>query len=94
MTVKNALVLLDIFITRNNKMAEDLVDPSKSWNCGFDFIKQLSETMANLTKDDIKVLELFKKQLLTNCKHPKKMRDREPGVQWYCIVLIQAKVRS
>jgi len=26
-----------------------------------------------------------KEQLVPNCKHPKKMRDRSPDDQWYCM---------
>ncbi len=85
MSVKKAIKLLDIFLERNNKLADDLIDPTKPWNGSFDFITPLIETLADLTKDDTKVLELIKKQLQTNCKHPKKMRDKDPEGQWYCM---------
>jgi len=85
MTKKNAIKILDIYIERNNKLANGLLDPTQPWNDSFDFIKRLVETLSDLTKDDTKVLELIKKQLQTNCKHPKKMRDKDPEGQWYCM---------
>ena len=33
----------------------------------------------------IENLELIRKELVPNCKHPKKMMDRTADGQWYCM---------
>ena len=85
MTVKKALELLNLFVERNKKMAEGFSDPSKSWNRNDECTKGLAHEIADLARQDLKVLELIKKELHVNCKHPKKMRDRTKDGQWYCM---------
>ena len=85
MTVKKAIRILDSYIKRNKSMAEILENPATSWNEKFDCMRELSKEMANLAKNDIKVFESIKQELQPKCKHPKKMRDKSPNGQWYCM---------
>lgn len=75
---------MDLFIQRNHKMIEGLINPNSSWNKNFDCTRELAQTIANLTQEEIQVLELIKKQLLPKCRHPKKMHDTCKGKK-YCI---------
>jgi len=85
MTVKKSLQLLDFLIDYETRMHTAISDPSKSWNIGNDSIGKLAKTLSDCHKDNIRVLNIIKKELITNCKHPKKMRDRTSDDQWYCM---------
>lgn len=85
MTVKKALELLSFLIQYETKMQNAMADPSKSWNVGTDSIKNLAKTLSESHRDSIQILNDIKKELVTNCKHPKKMRDREPSGKEYCM---------
>ncbi len=42
-------------------------------------------TLAKSHEDNVQVLKVIKKELVPNCKHPKKMRDKTADGQWYCM---------
>jgi len=85
MTVKKALKLLDFLIDYETRMHAAMSDPVKSWNVGDDSIGKLAKTLSDCHKDNIQVLNIVKKELIPNCKHPKKMRDKTADGQWYCM---------
>lgn len=85
MTIQKAIRILDAFIVKYQMEAEDLLSPQRSWNQNFDCLKELAATMSDSKRGDAQVLRLIKKELLVNCKHPKKMRDIDPKGNWYCM---------
>ena len=85
MTIQKAIKILDWLIETDQKIVEGFIDPTKSWNQNFDCTKELAQTMADLKKKDIETFVMIKKELEIKCKHPKKMRDRTPDGQWYCM---------
>lgn len=85
MVSKTAQQLLESLIEYETKMYNAMADPSKSWNTGKDSIKKLSCTLSDCHKENLHVLNLLKKELVPNCKHPKKMRDKTADGQWYCM---------
>ncbi len=85
MTVKKALEMLDFLIEYEKKMQDAMGDPTKSWNTGNDNIRYLAKTLSDSHKDNVRILNGIKKELVPNCKHPKKMRDRTSDGQWYCM---------
>ena len=85
MTVKKALKLLDFLIECETRMQDAMSDPGKSWNIGNDSIVKLAKTLSDCHRDNIRVLNIIKKELIPNCKHPKKMRDKSADGQWYCM---------
>jgi|APSaa5957512535_1039671.scaffolds.fasta_scaffold89996_2 hypothetical protein len=84
MTVKKSLQLLDFLIDYETRMHTSMSDPSKSWNIDNDSMHKLTKTLSDCHKDNIRVLNIIKKELVTNCKHPKKMRDQLSNGQQYC----------
>lgn len=65
-------------------MVKGLLNPERSWNKDIDCARELAKTIANLTQEETRVLELVKIQLLQKCKHPKKMHDMCKD-QKYCM---------
>jgi len=45
----------------------------------------MGKSLLNVDKTIVENLELLKKELIPNCKHPKKMRDKTTDGQWYCM---------
>ena len=84
MTVKKAIKILDYVIQRKSQIKEGFLDPKMSWNKGSDFVRSLSDQLAITTQNDIDLLNSIKSELVTNCKHPKNMKDKADGV-WYCM---------
>lgn len=62
-----------------------MIDPTKSWNIGDDSFSKLTKTLSNCHKDNIRILNIIKKELVQNCKYPKKIRDKTPDGKWYCM---------
>jgi hypothetical protein len=85
MTVKKALDMLDFLIEYEKKMQDAMADPTKSWNSNSDSIKKLANTLSDSHRDSVRILNMIKKELIPNCKHPKKMRDKTVDGQWYCM---------
>ena len=85
MTIKKAIQMLDFSIEGNKVLTEGFQDPTKSWNQNLDCVSELVQTMANLTKQETRALELIKKEIQPKCSHPKKMRDRDSEGDWYCM---------
>lgn len=85
MTVKKALEMLDFLIQYEKKMQDAMADPTKPWNIGSDNIKNLAKILSDSHRDNMRILNGIKKELVPNYKHPKKMKDRTADGQWYCM---------
>jgi len=85
MTVKKALKILEWQIQKKEYLKNGFLDMNMSWNQGQDCIIELSKTMATAIENDIIVLNMLKKQIKPNCKHPKKSQDIDPDGNRYCM---------
>jgi len=85
MVSKKAIYLVDLLLEGDIKLRDGLIDPSKTWNSEHDKFYSLVQTLAGLLESNIFNLKVLKNELVGKCKHPKKMRDRLPGGQWYCM---------
>jgi len=75
MSVKKAIKLLDWWINQRKEKIKEIPNFNDT---------ELGTTLLENEKTIIKNLELIKKELVPNCKHPKNMRDTCDGVQ-YCM---------
>ena len=67
------------------KMQDAMIAPTKSWNIGTPNIRDLAKSLSDSHGDNILILNNIKKELVSNCKHPKKMRDKDGNGNWYCM---------
>ena len=77
--------MIDFLIEYETRMYTGMSDPVKSWNIGDDSISKLAKTLSDCHKDNVRVLNIIKKELVPKCKHPKKMRDKTVDGQEYCM---------
>ena len=81
MTVQKAIKILDWWIGQKTQGMEKL---QKEWTFSDD-THGVGKTLLDVDKTIIVNLELIRKELVLNCKHPKNMRDRTSDGQWYCM---------
>jgi len=56
------------------------------WNYQeYDEATGVAKTIFEMDRIIISNLGKIRQELVPNCKHPKKMRDRTPDGQWYCM---------
>ena len=91
MTVKKAIMGLDLLIKDKQKVRTGMLDPTQPWNKGKDMSNDLAGTMATVLQRDVDWLQAIKRQLLSEqhrtrivCRHPKKVHDVADG-QKYCM---------
>jgi hypothetical protein len=83
MTVKKAIEILDWWINHKKQSVKQLV---KKWNYAeHDKCTEVSHALIESEKIVLSNLETIRAELVPDCKHPKKMRDRLPDGQWYCM---------
>jgi len=84
MTVKKAIRILAWIQDNKTKTVKEFYEPeilsSKS-----ELGVGLYRTLLQATETDIHNLQAVKEQLVSDCKHPKKMRDKDPDGKWYCM---------
>lgn len=80
MTVKKAIQLIDWW---KNREHEKIADLKEKWFNTPD-VQDMAKSLIIHEETVISNLETIKKQLATNCEHPKKMRDKVKG-QPYCM---------
>jgi len=85
MTLKKAIKILDWLIEQETTRAEGFVDPKHSWNQGFDCMKDLAKSLSDSIQNEVEVLQMLRKELVPNCKHPKKMQDVDSNGNRYCM---------
>ena len=84
MTLRKALNLIEFLINSESRLYRDMINPTKPWNVGNTSIAKLTRQLADFHKDNVRVLNIIKKELVPDCSHPKKMRDTADG-QEYCM---------
>lgn len=83
MTVKKAIEILDWWINHKKQSMEQL---RQEWNFDdYDKATGIAQILLESDRVTISNLEKVRTQLVPNCKHPKKMRDRLSDGQWYCM---------
>ncbi len=81
MTLQKAIKIVDWWI---NQKKDGMKKLEKEWNYTNDS-HGVGKTLLDMDKTIIANLEIIRKELVPNCKHPKKMRDRTSDGQWYCM---------
>ena len=91
MTVKKAVMGLDLLIQNKQKVREGILDLTQSWNKDKDMVSSMANKMADGLQIDLEWLQAIKRQLLPEqhrikivCRHPKKDHDIADG-QKYCM---------
>ena len=83
MTVKKAIKILDWWIADKKDGMEEL---KQKWNYQkYDDATGVAKIIFDMDKTILYHLEKIRSELVPNCKHPKKMRDRTSDGQWYCM---------
>jgi hypothetical protein len=83
MTVKKAIEILDWWINHKKQSMEQL---KKEWKFDdYDKATGVAQLLFESEQVAIYNLETIRAELVPNCKHPKKMQDRLPDGQWYCM---------
>lgn len=83
MTVKKAIEILDWILNNKTKTIEEFYKPNII-DSKYDLSENLYRTLLEIAKTDVYNLEVVKKQLVPDCKHPPEMRDICEG-QKYCM---------
>lgn len=81
MTVQKAIKIIDWWLEHKKTTMETFLEKWKDSDDAYGVEKALMDS----DKTIIQNLELIRKELVPNCKHPKKMRDRTSDGQWYCM---------
>ncbi len=81
MTVKKAIKILDWWIEQKKHGIEKL---KEEWDFS-DNDYGVTKTLLNADRIIISNLETIRNELVPDCKHPKKMNDRTPDGQLYCM---------
>lgn len=82
MTVKKAIEIIDWWIGHKKHSIEQL---KEKWCSGSDKTTEVGQALLESERTEISNLEKIRAQLVPNCRHPKKMRDRLPDGQVYCM---------
>ena len=85
MVTKKAVFLVDLLLEGDIKLRDGMADPLQIWNSDNDKIHSMVQTFAELLDQNILILKTLRKELVGNCKHPKRMRDKTSKGQWYCM---------
>ena len=83
--IKTAIEIIDYLIESHLRNSNGIEKLTKNW--ADDHMKGLAKKIADTHEDVAKCLLLIKKYIeeKPKCKHPKKMRDKSPDGQWYCM---------
>ncbi|WP_268544013.1 hypothetical protein [Candidatus Nitrosotenuis cloacae] len=82
MTVKNAVLILNLMIACKTRVKKELCEPG-ILNAKSDLSADIYLLLQTVSQIDIDNLEILRKQLVPECRHPKKMHDICKG-QKYC----------
>ena len=83
MTIKKAIEILDWILNNKTKTIEEFYKPNII-DSKYDLSENLYRTLLEIAKTDVYNLEVVKKQLVPDCKHPREMHDICEG-QKYCM---------
>jgi len=81
MTVNKAIKILDWWINQKKHGIEKL---KEEWDYSDDDYG-VTKTLLNADRITISNLDMIRKEIVPNCNHPEKMRDKTPDGQWYCM---------
>ena len=81
MTVNKAIKILDWWINKKKHGIEKL---KEEWDYSDDDYG-ITKTLLNADRITITNLDMIRKELVPNCNHPEKMRDKTPDGQLYCM---------
>ena len=84
MTVKKAIKILSWILDSKIKTVKEFYEP-EILKAKYELGADLYRTLLLATETDIHNLHAVKEQLVPNCTHPIKMRDRDPDGHWYCM---------
>lgn len=85
MTVKKATEILEWMLNNKTKTVKEFYEP-EILNAKYDTSEKLYRTLKLIEETDIHNLQAIKEQLVSKCKHPKKMRDLDPETKKpYCM---------
>lgn len=83
MTFKKAIKILGWWITHKKQSMKKL---KKEWNYGkHDEVTGVAKTIFDMDRITLSNLENVRNELVTDCKHPKKMRDKTVDGKWCCM---------
>lgn len=85
MTLKKAIKILDWLIKQQTNRMKGFTDSRKVWNQDYDFMRDFAKSLSDSIQSEVQVLQILRKELVPNCKHPKKMQDIEPNGNRYCM---------
>lgn len=86
MTIQKTIKILDYLIAIKIDMKTDFLDVKQSWNQnGGEILKDIILIISGCMQSEINSLQMVRKQLVSNCKHPKKFRDIDPDGKPYCV---------
>ena len=83
MTTKKAVQIVEMLLVNKTNLKNDLCKPENNW--GNNVVGSFVQTELTSLTNEIAWLQILKKEIAPDCKHPKKMRDRTPDGQWYCM---------
>ena len=83
--IKTAIKIIDFLIESHLRNVNGIEKLTKDWDD--DHMTGLAKRIASTHEDVAKCLLVIKKYIeeKPKCKHPKKMRDKSPDGQWYCM---------
>ena len=81
MTVKRAIKIVDWWIDHRKTVMKNFKEQWRDSDDTYGVEKALLESDLRIIEN----LELIRKELVPNCKRPKKMRDKTADGQWYCM---------
>ena len=86
MTIQKTIKTLDYLIAIKIDMKTDFLDAKHSWNQnGGEILKDIILIISGCMQSEINSLQTVRKQLVSDCKHPKKFRDIDPDGKSYCV---------
>ncbi|QLH08563.1 hypothetical protein DSQ19_02905 [Candidatus Nitrosotenuis sp. DW1] len=92
MTIRKAIMALDLLIENKRKNRDMMLDPTQSWNECNDSANRMTNQIAKDLQNDVDWLQAIKRQLLPEqhrtkiiCRHPKKDHDVTSDGQKYCM---------
>jgi len=89
MTIKKAIKMLDAFIEYKSKAREVYSELCHQWYTNPNGLYRIAKQLENLNGSERELLVRLKEQIMTKCRHPKKMRDIGPDGKAYCVACNQ-----
>ena len=82
MTTKKAVQIVEMLLEKKTSLKQDLSKPENDWGTGIT-ARMVQTELTSLT-NEIAWLQILKKEIAPDCKHPPEMHDQCKG-QKYCM---------